>query len=119
MKLIVAMIKPHKLADVKAALLDVGIKKLTVTNVLGQGQQAGKKEAYRGVVSEINLLKKIRLEIAVNDNCVKKTKDAIISGARTGEGGKGEIGDGKIFELDLPGVTRIRTGEEGEEAIGQ
>ncbi len=113
MKLIVAMIQPHKLPDVKKALFDADVHKMTVTNVLGCGQQKGYSETYRGVVHEVNLLKKIRLEIAVNENFVEPTINAIIKGAKTGN-----IGDGKIFVLNLPQCIRIRTGEEGSEAIG-
>ena len=113
MKLVIAMIQPHRLPDVKKSLFDADINKMTVTNVLGCGQQGGFAETYRGVVHEINLLKKVRLEIAVNDDYVKKTVDAIVSGAKTGK-----IGDGKIFVLDLPECIRIRTGEEGSDAIG-
>ncbi len=113
MKLVIAMIQPHKLPDVKAALFDAGIHKMTVTNVLGCGQQKGFSESYRGVVQEINLLKKVRLEIAVNQEYVTSTVDAIIKGAKTGK-----IGDGKIFVLDLPECIRIRTGEKGQDAIG-
>ncbi|MBU0571923.1 MAG: P-II family nitrogen regulator [Candidatus Omnitrophica bacterium] len=113
MKLIIAMIQPHKLPDVKAALFDADVHKMTVTNALGCGQQKGYTETYRGVVHEVNLLKKIRLEIAVNQDFVKPTIDAIMKGARTGT-----IGDGKIFILDLPRCIRIRTGEEGRDAIG-
>jgi nitrogen regulatory protein P-II 2 len=113
MKLIIAMIQPHKLPDVKKALFDAEIYKMTVTNTLGCGQQKGYTETYRGIIHEINLLKKIRLEIAVNEDFVKPTIDAIIKGARTGS-----IGDGKIFVLDLPECIRIRTGESGSGAIG-
>ncbi len=113
MKLVIAMIQPHKLPDVKQALFEVDICKMTVTNVLGCGQQKGFSETYRGVVHEVNLLKKVRLEIAVNQEFVEATVDAIIKGAKTGN-----IGDGKIFVLDLPQCIRIRTGEKGEDAIG-
>ena len=113
MKLIVAMIQPHKLWDVKRSLKDAQVHKMTVTNALGAGQQMGFKETYRGVVHEVNLLKKIRIEIAVNEDFVEPTIDAIIKGARTGT-----IGDGKIFVLDLPDCIRIRTGERGTRAIG-
>jgi len=113
MKLIIAMIQPHKLPDVKKALFDAEVYKMTVTNTLGCGQQKGYTETYRGVIHEINLLKKIRLEIAVNEEFVKPTIEAIIKGARTGA-----IGDGKIFVLDLPECIRIRTGERGPTAIG-
>ena len=113
MKMIIAVIQPNRLPDVKKALFDAKVGKMTVTNVIGCGQQAGYTESYRGNVIEVNLLKKIRLEIAVNEEFVKPTIDAIISGARTGE-----IGDGKIFVLDLPKCIRIRTGEDGTDAIG-
>ena len=92
---------------------EADVRKMTVTNVIGCGQQGGYTESYRGSIIEVNLLKKIRIEIAVNENFVKPTIDAIIKGARTGN-----IGDGKIFILDLPQCIRIRTGEEGNEAIG-
>ncbi len=113
MKLIVAVIQPTKLPDVKKALLDADVRKMTVTNVIGCGQQGGYTESYRGSIIEVNLLKKIRIEIAVNEDFVKPTIDAIIKGARTGN-----IGDGKIFVMDLPQCIRIRTGEEGNLAIG-
>ncbi|MCB9747138.1 MAG: P-II family nitrogen regulator [Candidatus Omnitrophica bacterium] len=113
MKLIIAMIKPHQLPATKKALFDAGITKMTVTNVLGCGQQGGYSETYRGVKQEINLLKKIRIEIAVNDAFEEPTIKAIVKGAKTGR-----IGDGKIFVLDLPRCIRIRTEEEGSEAIG-
>jgi nitrogen regulatory protein P-II 2 len=84
-----------------------------VTNALGCGQQGGYHESYRGVDVEVNLLKKVRIEIAVNDAYLEPTLDGIIAGARTGK-----IGDGKIFILDLPECIRIRTGEKGSAAIG-
>jgi nitrogen regulatory protein P-II 1 len=89
------------------------VYKVSVTNALGCGQQRGYHESYRGVEIEVNLLKKVRLEIAVNEDFVRRTVDAIIKGARTGQ-----IGDGKIFVLDLPECIRIRTGETGNVAIG-
>lgn len=113
MKLIIAMIQPYKLPDVKKALDDAELYKMTVTNALGCGQQKGYTETYRGVIQEVNLLKKVRLEIAVNENFVQPTIDAIIKGAKTGA-----IGDGKIFILELPECIRIRTGERGGQAIG-
>ncbi|MBD3271830.1 MAG: transcriptional regulator [Elusimicrobia bacterium] len=113
MKLIIAMIQPHKLPDVKQALYEANVFKMTVTNVLGAGQQKGYTETYRGVVREVNLLKKVKLEIAVNEDYIEPTIDAIVRGARTGK-----IGDGKIFVLDLPKTIRIRTGETGPTAIG-
>jgi len=113
MKLIIAYIQPHALNDVKQELYKADVRKISVTNALGCGQQAGHTEHYRGVEVEVNLLKKVRIEIAVNDNFVKPTIDAIVKGARSGE-----IGDGKIFVLPIEECIRIRTGETGSEAIG-
>jgi len=113
MKLIVAYVQPERLNAVKQALYDKAVYKMSVTNALGCGQQKGYHESYRGVDIEVNLLKKVRIEIAVNDEFVKPTVDAIVAGARTGN-----IGDGKIFVMPLEGCIRIRTGEKGAEAIG-
>jgi nitrogen regulatory protein P-II 1 len=113
MKLVVAYIQPEKLTDVKQALYAANVFKISVTNAMGCGQQKGYHETYRGVDVEVNLLKKTRLEIAVNADYVQPTIDAIVKGARTGN-----IGDGKILVLPLERCVRIRTGEEGNEAIG-
>ncbi|MDZ7371979.1 MAG: P-II family nitrogen regulator [candidate division KSB1 bacterium] len=113
MKLIIAYIQPEKLNAVKQALYEREIYKISVTNALGCGQQRGYHETYRGVEIEVNLLKKVRIEIAVNEAFVQPTIEGIIAGARTGN-----IGDGKIFILDLVECIRIRTGETGSEAIG-
>ena len=113
MRLIIAYIQPHKLEEVKAALVKAEVGKMSVTNSLGCGAQMGYEESYRGVKFDVNLLKKIRLEIAVNESFVEKTVNAIISAARTGQ-----IGDGKIFILELAECIRIRTGEKGAAAIG-
>ena len=113
MKLIIAIIQPYRLEEVKKALYDADVHLITVSEVLGHGRQKGVDEFYRGAKETGNLLRKIRLEIAVNENFVKPTIDAIVKGARTGK-----IGDGKIFVLDLPRCIRIRTGDEGHEAIG-
>jgi nitrogen regulatory protein P-II 1 len=113
MKLIVAYIQPHRLNDVKRSLYEAEVFKLSITNSLGCGQQRGYHETYRGVDVEVNLLKKVRVEIAVNEDFVERTIEAIIRGARTGR-----IGDGKIFVLELPECIRIRTGERGGAAIG-
>lgn len=113
MKLITAFIQPHKLDDVKKALFDADIKKMSVTNALGCGAQQGYEESYRGVKFEVNLLKKVRIEVAVNQDYVDKAVEAICTGARTGN-----IGDGKIFVTDLDDCIRIRTGEKGTDAIG-
>ena len=113
MKLIIAYIQPHKLNDVKQELFKDDIHKISVTNSKGCGQQKGFVESYRGVEVEVNLLDKVRIEIAVNDEYVNKTTSAIIKGARTGE-----IGDGKIFILPIEETIRIRSGETGDVAIG-
>ncbi|MFH1884215.1 MAG: P-II family nitrogen regulator [Planctomycetota bacterium] len=113
MKLVIAYIQPHKLQDVKKALYKAQVGKMSVTNALGCGEQQGYEESYRGIKFEVNLLKKVRLEIAVNDDFVEKTIESIVEGAKTGK-----IGDGKIFVLDLNECIRIRTGEKGEAAIG-
>ncbi|HEY5653669.1 MAG TPA: P-II family nitrogen regulator [Pontiella sp.] len=113
MKLIIAYIQPESLNEVKQSLYDAEVYKMSVTNAMGCGQQKGYHETYRGADVEVNLLKKVRIEIAVNDEFVEATTDAIIKGARTGN-----IGDGKIFVLELPECIRIRTGEKGSEAVG-
>ncbi len=113
MKLVIAYIQPHKLNDVKQALYAADIHKMSVTNALGCGQQKGFHETYRGVDVEVNLLKKIRLEVAVNEKFVQATVDAIVKGAKSGK-----IGDGKIFVINLEKCIRIRTGEDGKSAIG-
>lgn len=113
MKLIIAYIQPDKLTAVKQALYEKEVFKMSVTNALGCGQQKGYHETYRGADVEVNLLKKVRLEIAVNDAFVDATVGAIIKGARSGK-----IGDGKIFIHSLDECIRIRTGEKGAEAIG-
>lgn len=113
MKLVVAYIQPHKLNDVKQALFKADVHKMSVTNALGCGEQAGYEESYRGVKFEVNLLKKVRIEIAINEDYVQKAIDAIIEGAQTGQ-----IGDGKILVMELSECIRIRTKETGKEAIG-
>jgi nitrogen regulatory protein P-II 2 len=116
MKLIIAIIQPHKLEAVKKELYQAQVNLITVSEVLGHGRQMGVTEVYRGVKETGNLLRKLRLEIAVNDNFVEQTIKSIVKGARTGE--TGEIGDGKIFVLPLEECVRIRTGEKGGTAIG-
>ena len=113
MKLITAYIKPQRLNAVKQALYEQEVKNMSVTNTLGCGRQGGYHESYRGADVEVNLLKKVRIDIAVNENFVDKTIEAIISGARTGN-----IGDGVVFVTPLEQCVRIRTGERGKEAIG-
>ncbi len=113
MKLIIAYIKPERLNAVKQELYRRNVFKMSVSNALGCGQQKGYIEAYRGAITEVNLLKKIRLAIAVNDEFVQPVLDGIVAGAKTGK-----IGDGKIFILPMADCIRIRTGESGPEAIG-
>ncbi len=113
MKLIIAVIQPHKLEDVLLELEKAEIHLKTVSNVLGCGRQKGRTEIYRGRKETGNLLKKVRLEIAVNAEFVEPAISAITKGARIGK-----IGDGKIFVIDLNECVRIRTGERGSQAIG-
>jgi len=113
MKLIVAIIQPHKLDTVKTALEAVEVNLMTVTEVLGQGRQKGVTEVYRGAKEAGGLLKKVRLDIAVNEDFVEPTIKAITKGAHTGG-----VGDGKIFVLDLAECIRISSGERGSIAIG-
>ncbi len=113
MKLVIAIIQPHKLEEVKEELYKAEVNLITVSEVLGHGRQKGIAEVYRGFKETGNLLRKIRLEIAVNDNYVEPTVKAITKGARTGE-----TGDGKIFIVPLEQCYRIRTGETGSVAIG-
>ena len=115
MKLIIAIIQPSKLEDVKAALSEFEVVRLTIMDCQGFGRQKGQTEVYRGKEISVNLLRKVQLMIAVNDHFVEPTIGAIIKGGRTGP--TGEIGDGKIFVLPLEDCIRIRTGERGGEAI--
>jgi len=116
MKMIVAIIRPEKLEDVQEALDAQQVHLMTATDVRGCGSQRGYSENYRGNMGVIRLLMKVKLEIAVNEDYVKPTVDAIIKAARSN--GKGRIGDGKIFVLPLDEAYRIRTGESGSAAIG-
>ena len=113
MKLIIAIIQPYRLEEVKQALYAAQVNLITVSEVLGHGRQKGVTEYYRGIKETGNLLRKIRLEIAVNEKFVEPTINAIIKGAKTGK-----TGDGKIFVLDLNECIRIRTSDRGSEAIG-
>ena len=113
MKLIIAIIQPDRLEEVKEELYSVGINLITVSEVLGHGRQKGVTEVYRGAREMGNLLRKIRLEIAVNEDFAEITIKAIVKGAKTGE-----TGDGKIFVLDMKECIRIRTEERGSKAIG-
>lgn len=113
MKLIIAYIQPNKIEDVKRELYAANVFKMSVVNALGAGQQKGYTENYRGNITEVHLRMKVRIEIAINEDYVKPTLDAIVKGAKTGN-----IGDGKIFVITLDECIRIRTEESGTEAIG-
>ncbi len=113
MKYIIAVIQPDRLDEVLKRLEEKEIHLVTVSNVVGRGRQKGVAEVYRGHKEQGSLLRKVKIETAVNEAYVQPTIDAIIGGARTGQ-----IGDGKIFVLDLPECIRIRTGEKGNLAIG-
>ncbi|HTX68359.1 MAG TPA: P-II family nitrogen regulator [Thermoleophilia bacterium] len=113
MKYVIAVIQPDKLEDVLEQLEEEQVHLVTASDVMGRGRQKGVAEIYRSHVEPGNLLRKVKIEIAVNDDFVEKTVSAIIKGARTGN-----IGDGKIFVLDLDECMRIRTGEHGDVAIG-
>lgn len=113
MKLIIAYVKPERLNDVKQALYEAQVYNMSVTNIVGSGRQRGFSETYRGVEQEVNLLKKVRIEIGINEDFVEQAKKAVIKGARTGE-----IGDGVLFVLPVEEAMRIRTGEEGPPAMG-
>jgi len=113
MKYIVAIIQPDRLDDVVDALTEAEINLMTVSDVMGRGRQKGVAEIYRSHVEPGNLLRKVKLEIGVNDEFVAPTIEAIVGAARTGN-----IGDGKIFVMDLEDCVRIRTGETGQTAIG-
>ena len=113
MKMIIAIIQPERLDAVKEALFNAEVHKMTVSRVRGCGQQRGFSESYRGQIRKVNLLEKVRLEIAVNDAFVNITVDAIIKAAQSGH-----IGDGKIFIQPLEACIRIRTRETGADAIG-
>jgi nitrogen regulatory protein P-II 1 len=112
MKRIEAIIKPFKLDDVKEALVEADISRITVSEVRGHGRQQGHTELYRGNEYVVEYLPKIKVEIVVNDEFVDKAVEAIIKGAKTGK-----IGDGKIFVSPIEDVIRIRTGETGSEAV--
>ncbi len=115
MKLIIAIIQPNKLEAVKAALAEAEVFRLTVTDVQGFGRQKGHTEIYRGHEFTVNLLRKVQLQIAVNEEFVEPTIEAIVKGGRSQP--NGEVGDGKIFVLPMDDCIRIRTGERGPEAV--
>ena len=112
MKLIVAVIQPHKLEDVRETLAEIGVQGMTVTEARGFGRQKGHREVYRGAEYVIDFLPKIKIEIAVDDDLVERAIDAIERAARTGN-----VGDGKIFVTGIEQAVRIRTGETGADAL--
>ncbi len=112
MKMITAIIKPHKLDDVREALTPLGVAGMTVTEVKGFGRQKGHTELYRGAEYVVDFLPKVKIEIALSDELLEKAVDAIVEAANTGR-----IGDGKIFVLDVEETIRIRTGERGPDAV--
>ncbi len=112
MKLVIAVIKPHKLDDVREALAGIGVTGMTACEAKGFGRQKGQTEIYRGAEYAVNMLPKVRLEIAASDDLAPQIVETIRAAANNGQ-----IGDGKIFVLELGGATRIRTGEEGELAL--
>jgi len=112
MKKIEAIIRPFKLEDVKEALLEEGIRGLTVTEVRGYGRQKGHKETYRGAEYEIEFVPKLKIEVVVDDDIAEKVIDAILKTAKTGQ-----VGDGKIFISSIEDAIRIRTDESGIEAL--
>lgn len=112
MKLITAVVKPFKLAEVREALAEVGVTGLTVTEVKGFGRQKGHTELYRGAEYVVDFLPKVKIEVAVKDDDLERCIDSIVNAARTGK-----IGDGKIFVTAIEQVVRIRTGETGDAAV--
>ena len=112
MKLIIAIVKPHKLDEVKSALKEAGVAGMTVSEVQGFGRQGGHTEVYRGAEYEVDFVPKVRIETVVDDGDVEKVSDTIVEAARTGK-----IGDGKVWVTDIDRLVRIRTGEMGSDAI--
>ncbi|HTR14214.1 MAG TPA: P-II family nitrogen regulator [Roseiarcus sp.] len=112
MKIIMAIIKPFKLEEVRDALTSIGVHGLTVTEVKGYGRQKGHTEIYRGAEYAVSFLPKLKIEVAVNSDIADRVVEAIVLTARTGQ-----IGDGKIFVMDLDSAVRIRTGEKDKDAL--
>lgn len=115
MKMIQAIIQPARLEAVKAALAEVGVVRMTVSDVHGYGRQKGQTELYRGHEYTVNLLRKCRVEVVLEDKDVERAVEAVVRAARSGEHGR--IGDGKVFILPVEDAVRIRTGERGSEAV--
>ncbi|AJY73481.1 P-II family nitrogen regulator [Paenibacillus beijingensis] len=114
MKLLTIIIRPEKLSSVTAALHELGIKGMTISDVRGQGIQKGVKTVYRGVEYQTDFIMKNKIEIVIRDDIYEQTVEAVMEAARTGQ-----VGDGKIFTTDISDVIRIRTGEHGKDALGQ
>ena len=112
MKLIKAIIKPFKLEEVKEALSEIGVEGMTVSEVKGFGRQKGHTEIYRGSEYTVDFLPKVKVEVVVNDDLVQKTVEVVAGAAKTGK-----IGDGKVFVIPVENAVRIRTGEDGNEAL--
>ena len=112
MKMVMAVIKPHKLDQVREALTGLGIEGMTATEVKGYGRQKGHTEIYRGAEYTVNFLPKVRIDVVVADSLIDQTVEAVQEAAKTGK-----IGDGKIFVYDVSSAVRIRTGETGDEAL--
>ena len=112
MKLIIAIIRPHKLEDVKKALTEVGVHGMSVSEIRGFGRTGGKTEVYRGSAYEVDIVPKVRLDLVVVDSQVRSILDALEASAKTGK-----IGDGKVFVLNVEDAIRLRTGEHGDSAI--
>ena len=112
MKMIVAIVQPHRLEEVREALAAIGVRGMTASEVQGYGRQGGQKEIYRGAEYDVHFVPKAKIEVAISDDLEDRAVEAIQTAAHTGR-----IGDGKIFVLDLGQTVRIRTGEQGEEAL--
>lgn len=112
MKMVMAVVKPHRLDQVREALTDIGVEGMTATEVKGYGRQKGHTEIYRGAEYTVNFLPKVRIEVVVADSLIDQAVEAIQEAAKTGK-----IGDGKIFVYDVTSAVRIRTGETGDEAL--
>ncbi len=112
MKMVMAVIKPHKLDQVREALTNLGVEGMTATEVKGYGRQKGHTEIYRGAEYTVNFLPKVRIEVVVSDTLIDQVVEAVQEAAKSGK-----IGDGKIFVYDVSSAVRIRTGETGDEAL--
>ena len=112
MKMVMAVIKPHKLDQVREALTNLGVEGMTATEVKGYGRQKGHTEIYRGAEYTVNFLPKVRIEVVVSDTLIEQAVEAVQEAAKSGK-----IGDGKIFVYDVSSAVRIRTGETGDEAL--